>query len=176
MKRSLLAFAAVLLPLASAALLSASGPAPGPGAVLAMHEDLFAALDRGDVEAVRGHLGEASMGGDWTAAGGWSEPPGFLAWATEGAGKGFSVTSREDGLRALLAWGAEGSKEGGGWTTRITHAWSDCRSADLSFAALEFERTRTVGGATETARYRSTSLVSHDGKRWKLWLFHASRV
>jgi hypothetical protein len=175
MKRPFLAFAA-LLPLASTALISGAAPASGPGAVLAMHEELFAALDRGDVEAVRAHLGQTPMGADWTAAGGWTEPPGFLAWATEGGGKGFSATSREDGLRALLAWGGEGSKGGDGWTTKITHAWSDCRSADLSFAALEFERTRTVGGTTETARYRSTSLVSHDGERWVLWLFHASRV
>jgi hypothetical protein len=176
MKRPLLAGLTLVLPLASFPLLGSSAPAAGPGAVLAMHQQLFAALDRGDVETVRRSLGETPMGADWTPAAGWASPRGFLAWNSECGGPGFRADSREDALRALLAWGAQGTKGDGGWTTKITSAWSDCHSPEISFAALEFERTRTVDGKSETARYRSTSLVSHDGERWILWLFHVSRV
>ncbi len=175
MKLTFLALAA-LAPASVTLLASGSEPLSGPGAVLEMHEKLFAALDRGDLETVRAHLGETPMGAEWSAAGGWTHPPGFLAWGSEGNGKGFAAESREDGLRSLLAWGSEGTKGGGGWSTKITRAWSDCHSPELSFAALEFERTRTVEGKSETVRYRSTSLVSYEDGRWVLWLFHASRV
>ncbi len=175
-RKGLALLSLALLPLSVAFLPSGGAPTlPGPGAVLEMHKQLFAALDRGDLDTVREHLGESRLGAAWTPEEGWSGAPGFLAWCSD-AERGFASESRESGLRSLLAWAAEGNRNEGAWSTRITRAWTDCASGALSFAALEFARTRTIHGETESVRYRSTSLVSFDGERWVLWLFHVSRA
>ena len=172
---SLLAGGAVLA-LALTWTLSAARPAaPGPGAVLHMHERLFAALDRGDVERVRSFLAPSVRGATWDGEGGWEAPRGFLAYLPDADGQGVAAENEREGVEQLMAWSREAaSQKGAGWKTEITRAWSDCRSADLSFAMLEFERTRPSQDGLERERYRSTSLVSHKKGGWVAWHIHIS--
>ena len=118
----------ILLVLApAAALLSASaGTAPpepalrsGPGQVLEMHKDLFAALDRGDLRTAHTFFAKVPSGATWTEADGWGEPRGFLAFGTDAKGHPLEANNPSDGLKSLMQLLVEDGKQNG-WTTRIT--------------------------------------------------------
>jgi hypothetical protein len=134
----------------------------GGGSVLEMHRQLFAAIDRGEIEAVKAFVSDSrgSSGGSVFLVD-FSGAP-VQAWGTEG-------------VRELLARTvAHRSKRGGEWKTTITKEVADCHSPELSYAVLEFERARVVDGKSETKRFRSTSLVCNDGGKWKLFHWHVS--
>jgi hypothetical protein len=150
---------------------SASKP-PGPGAVLAMHEELFRALDQGNAQAVRAFLVDQPAGAAWSRADDWGAGLGFLAWAADPKGKPLAAEALDEGARTLGAWVVPGA------STRVVRAWTDCHSAELSFAALELERSVKEGDEVRTERWRSTSLVSYSTSegRWRLWQIHLSRA
>ena len=98
-----------------------------------------------------------------------------MAFGRQTDGKAVTADDKGKGLKLLMDMSDYG--KGGGWTTKITRAWADCPSAAASFATIEFERTRSAGDETLTIRrYRSTSLVSHTKKGWRLWHIHLSRA
>lgn len=156
---------------------AATPPPPGAGAVLEMHRQLFRALDEGNDAPLRSLLASVSQGATWTPDEGWGDSQGFLAYGPPDGGGANRATSVEDGRALLQRWAGER-----GWQTRITHSWSDCASAELSYAVLELERSRpsasggSGGSGEEVERYRSTSLVSHRDGRWVLWHLHLSRA
>jgi hypothetical protein len=149
---------------------SAAPSVPGPGAVLEMHRRLFAALDAGDLERAREHFVEHRQGASWTADGGWTEPRGFQALLLDGEGRAVEAAAPADAVSALAAWsrGAEGAR------TKVLGAWTDCASAELSYAILELERSEPRADGAEIRRYRLTSLVSHRNGRWVIWHVHLS--
>lgn len=158
--------------LASAALRPAPvAPLPfGPGAVVELHRELFAALDAGDEAKAVALL-------DTTTEGGWAEgADGGLARPTLQLldERGLPVSAQgPDAARTLLAATARASKDGGpAWSTKIVKLRADCPSGDISYAVLEFERTRGEKGATQ--RYRSTALVRWTDGRMKLFHWHVS--
>ncbi len=165
---SMLVVASVAV-LAGPAPVSAPAPAPVPGggAVLAMHRELLGALDAGDVQAAQGFLSADSQ--PESAEGG--RPCTLFLVGADGS----PVSAVGNGeSRALLArFLAEQTALGGKFETRITRAWTDCPSAEVSWAVLEFERAHSEDGAVRTRRYRSTSIVRHDDG-WKLTAWHVS--
>lgn len=179
MKHSILAPVLGTTLLAGVAVLTTSagpaGPAPlpGPGGVLDLHEELFRAMDEGDVDAIRGILADSKRGATWKD-GRWGDPRSFLAYGNLSSGEAFTADSKKQGLRLLADMGDAPEGPGGPWKTTITRCWADCPSPDISFAALQFERTRGVGDEILTERYRSTSLVSHTERGWELWHIHIS--
>lgn len=149
---------------------AAPRPAPGPGAVLAMHKALVAALDAGDAEKALTFLDESKEGG-WADGedGGIARPSLMLI---DPAGLPVFADGAEE-ARALLAKVARAAKDGGPeWSSRIVRSRSDCHSPDLSYATLEFERTRGVKGGTQL--WRSTVLVRWVDGQWKLFHWHVS--
>jgi len=167
LRRSVLALS-LLVPLA--ALASPRTVPVGPGAVVEMHRSLFAALDRGDEDAVRAMISTRGHGTAWTPEDGWSEAGGATI-AIGDTSAPLGTLDAAAGAKRLLAWGG-----GAGTRTSIRRAWSDCASDRISFAVLELERTRLVEGVERTEAWRCTSLVSHEGGRWVLWHLHASRL
>ena len=125
-----------------------------------MHKQLFAALDAGDVEAALAHLSpDLNMGRKYT------ERPCTVA-LSEIDGLSAHAIGNAASRKLLTDWvRAAGEKAS---TTRVTRWLSDCFSAELSYAVLEFERTRTVDGERQTRRYVSTSLVTHRGGHWRI--------
>jgi hypothetical protein len=158
-----------------AALLATRTPAAapaavGPGVVLDMHRRFFAALDAGDAEKALAFVDTSSEGGFADGEDGGIARPDVM-WLDE---HGLPEHAHGlDAVRGLVARHAKASVDGGpAWTTKIVKSRSDCYSAELSYAILEFERSRGVKGGTR--RYRSTSLVRHAGDQWKLLHFHVS--
>lgn len=174
MPKGTLSSALCVLVLGTAVLLSAkpSPPALGPGAVLALHEDLFRALDRGDGKAVAALIVDRRGGLTWEKGTQWGDPGSFLAFATDPGGDPLRADSSAKGLTVLERWADEG------WSTEIERAWTDCQSPELSYAILEIARTRVEGDRSTTQRFRSTSLVSYDERanHWSLWHIHLSPV
>ena len=177
MLKSILALLALPIVLALLALAPASAtpqPAPlGPGGVLELHEKLFAALDKGDAAAVKTMLGGHKRGlvhkdDRWA-----QEGLTMRTFLVDGKGTPRSGDGVEAAVKLLFTWDGA-SKKNPRWKTTILEGWMDCPSEEISFATLQFERTRTVGDEIQTKRYRSTSLVSHTKRGWKLWHFHVS--
>lgn len=164
---SLVPAVAVIAALASSSLT----PRPGPGAVLEMHKQLFAAIDAGDEARAVTFLDPAKEGGWPDGEGGGLGRPTLMLTAADGMPA--SANGAEE-ARALLAKIARASRDGGPeWSTKIVTSRSDCHSSELSYATFEFERTRGVKGGTQ--RWRSTSLVRHtEGGGWKLFHWHVS--
>ena len=163
----------VLLPLATATCVAlaiaarpAPAPLPGPGGVIALHRDLFAAIDAGDTGAVEALMTTVPNGITWRG-GEWVDPPGavFQLLGERDVPSG-DTGSAAGAAETLIAWAGEGGE------TRITEAWADCASAALSFCVMDFERH--VEGEP-VRRYRSTSLVGHgDGDDWRIYHWHVS--
>lgn len=146
-------------------------PAPfGPGAVLDMHKQLLAAIDAGDEAKATAVLDETKEGG-WTDSenGGIARPTLMLLDA-----HGLPVYAHGvEAARALLAQTARASKDGGPeWTTRVVRSRADCPSGDVSYAMIEFERSRGVKGGVY--RYRSTVLARWTDGKMKLFHWHVS--
>ena len=143
---------------------SPAAPAPGPGAVIAMHKAMFRAIDGGDLEGALGFLhADMDMDRDYG-----QRPCTLFLVGDEGApvsADGFAASNQ-----LLADWLDSGAS---GWKTRITSAHDNCLSGELSYAVLEFERTRATKLGTETRRYRSTSLVTYD-EGWKITHWHVS--
>jgi hypothetical protein len=145
-------------------------PAPGPGAVLAMHNALVAALDAGDAEKALTFLDESKEGGWPDGENGGIERPSLML--TDSTGLPVFADGAEE-ARALLAKLARASRDGGPeWRTKIVRSRSDCHSPELSYATLEFERTRGVKGGTQL--WRSTVLARWVDGQWKLFHWHVS--
>jgi hypothetical protein len=160
-----------LLSLATATLglSSAPRPAPGPGGILAMHKELFAAIDRGDGEAAG-----AFVAGDRKVMP--RTPTLFLDVDAGGADAPLKAADAEEARELLARLAAGAKRSGGGWTTTITSEQADCYASELSYAVLEFERAHTVDGKTEVRRYRSTSLVRYESDHWRIFHWHVSRA
>lgn len=149
---------------------AAAPAAPGGGAVLAMQQQFFAAIDAGDPTKAMQFL-------DLRDAGGWSEGenggialPSVMWLDPRGAPE---QAQGADAVRVLVAKHAKESDDGGPrWTTKFIRSRSDCYSADLSYCVAEFERTRGVKGGTQ--RYRATSLVRQVEGQWRLFHLHVS--
>lgn len=158
--------------LAGGAWLVSSSPASpvalpaslGPGGILEMHRHLFAAMDRGEVEAVKSFIDDDRRNSERQDSLFLVEASGAPVRAWGGAG-----------ARELLARLVEADKKSGGeWKTTITKSSAECPSGDLSYAVLEFERAHIVDGKTVLERYRSTSLVRMSEGQWKLFHWHVS--
>jgi len=140
-----------------------SAPAPaGPGAVLAMHRELFRALDAGERDAVTRLLGASRAGASFDGDA-WGESPGARFFVLDAHDRPVAATKGAAVLDALLAWGAAAE------STRIVDAWTDCASAEGGFAALEIARTDANGNER---RYRMSSLARHENGGWRL--FHCN--
>ncbi len=146
----------------------APSPSPGPESVVHMHERLFAAIDRGDVEGALAFLHP-----DMHMNRAWVERPCTVV--LEGIDDRSQHAIGYEASRELVAsWVRETGAAANGRETRITRWLSNCFSSELSYAIVEFERTRTVDGEAETRRYVSTSLVTRDGGSWQLTNWHVS--
>jgi hypothetical protein len=139
-------------------------PLVGPGAVLEMHRQLFAAMDRGDVEAAKAFVDGENKDSE-------REVSLFIPDASGIPTEAWGSNASRELLSRLVA---DRSKLGGQWTTTITKTSADCPSSSLSFAVLDIERTRAVDGRTEAEKYRSTSLVHFSDGHWKLFHWHLS--
>jgi hypothetical protein len=155
-----LAIAAVLAPAASPA------PAPllGPGGVIEMHRQLFAALDRGDSEAVKSFVDDENRDADRQGSVFLPDVAGAPAEAWGSAG-----------MRDLLGrFVAEQTKLGGEWKTTITRVSADCPSSAVSYALLEIARSHNADGKTDVEKYQGTGLVHFNDGHWKLFHLHLS--
>lgn len=133
---------------------SSATPLPGPGGVIAMHEQLFKVLDKFDYEAAGKFLD-----GD--------EPVLLLH---DGGDKPITGWDRKTSGEAITKWAA-----GTGSGTRIVRQRVDCPSGELSYAVLEIERIqRFTDGTARLRRFLSTSLVRHSAGKWKLFHWHVS--
>jgi hypothetical protein len=141
---------------------------PGPGAVIAMHDRLFQALDAGDLDKTLALLHpDMNMNQNERA-----RPCSLFLVDRAGAPRqanGFGASKKLLG-EWLPAWTPDGAK----CETRITPIGADCFSAELSYAVLELERKVTLGGKTTTQRYVSTSLVTYANDGWQLTHWHLS--
>lgn len=165
MNRTLTAAALTLLVGTGAALAAAMRPAPpiGPGAVIEMQRELFAAIDAGDTERALAFLHE-----DMHMQRSWGKRPCTLFLPESGEG---TTTARDHAQsRAALRRFVE---EGKGWKTEVTEATADCSSEDVSWAVLELTRRREVEGREVERRLRATALVTYDDG-WKLTHWHVS--
>jgi hypothetical protein len=135
-------------------------PAAGPGAVIAMHQRLFRALDAGDASLARSFATahENSIG-----------QADCVLYLPGEDGKLARHEGADAAGAALAAWAEASARAGGSFETKITFARDDCRSTDPSYAILEFERSHTAGGETTVRHYRSTSLVRYVDGAWKLF-------
>ena len=136
----------------------------GPGAVIEMHKQLFAALDRGDADAAR-----EFVEGDRKAT-----PRTSTMFLIDGSGAPVKASDADESRDLLARLAAESKKAGGIWTTTLTSEAADCYSPELSYAVLELERSHAIGDKTEVRRYRSTSLVRYADKGWKIFHWHVS--
>jgi hypothetical protein len=136
----------------------------GPGAILAMHRDLFAAIDRGDGAAAAAFLGSDRKG-----------PGGSTSlFLLDRAGAPTRATGATDARELLAKVAAESKSAGGTFQTRITTEIAECPASELAFAVLELERVHAHDGREEVRRYRSTSLVRYEESGWKLLHWHLS--
>ena len=139
-------------------------PAPGPGGILAMHRDLFAAIDRGDADAATAFLAADRKG-----------PGGSTTlFLLDRAGAPIAARGAPDARETLARFAPESKASGGTVQTRITSESADCPTSDLAFAVLELERVHARDGKEVVRRYRSTSLVRFEDSKWKLCHWHLS--
>jgi len=168
--RSIVALAAIsLLAIVLTNLGSARPVVPGPGAVIHMHEQLFAAADRGDHKGVIGFL-HPDMNMDQE----YRERPCTL-FLPDQKGELVECESYAESRKALYGWAKAQTEAGGTWKTSVRSLGSDCFSSELSYAVLEVDRSHTVDGKTTTQRFVSTALVTYDDG-WKLTHWHLSPV
>lgn len=150
---------------AGAFYLTSAAPSPtlGPGAILEMHKQLFAAIDKGDAEKAASFVADS---------GGTAEHP-VTAFLIDENGKPTQAEGKT-AVKELVTKLAKSSVDGGPeWTTTIVKTEADCPSGEMSWAVIEFDRNRGVKGGLK--RYRSTSLVRYvEGAGWKIWHWHVS--
>ncbi len=158
---------ALLAALAASALLlltprtDAARPVPGPGAVIHMHERLFAAIDAGDVDAALGFLHA-----DMNMKQEWGKRPCQL-FIAEPSGVAFGARDHAESRELLARFVKEQKAKGGRMKTEVVSLSTDCHSGELSYGVMELVRTRTEGKQVTEERWISTALVTHDGD-WKL--------
>lgn len=146
------------------ALAPAPPPIIGPGGVLAMQRDLFAAIDRGDGDGAGNFVAADRKGpGGMTSL--------FLVDRSGALVRAADASSCRDALARLAA---ESKAAGGTFATKITWESADCPSSELSYAVIEFDRAHTLDGKVETRRYRGTLLVRMEGSEWKVAHWHVS--
>lgn len=160
MIRTFLALAAGLSALVSL------GPAPaarGPGAILAMHRKLFAALDKGDAEAAASFLKKS----------GFFRTELFLC---DERGRQVKARGIEPSRSLVAEWAERRRVEGGTWATKILESNPDCHSPELGYMTMEFEVLHDKDGRRTRKRFRSTSLVTYADGAWSLFHWHVSPV
>jgi len=116
MKSTFLLACLLALPLPA---LFTSAPAPGPGGVIAMHRQLFAAIDAGDAERARSFIVEHKNSidqGDCV----------FYLPSRDGEPRRVEGAAALGDCLAQMA--SESAKAGGRFETRITYGRDDCRS------------------------------------------------
>lgn len=143
-------------------------PAPkspaGPGAILALQKELFAAIDRGDGDAAATFVASDRKG-----------PGGMTSlFLVDRSGAAIRATDAHGAREALAKLAAESKAAGGGFETKITSESADCPASELSYAVIEFERIHTLEGKVDTRKYRGTLLVRYEGSAWKVSHWHVS--
>jgi len=158
---------ALLAALAASALLlltprgDAARPAPGPGAVIHMHERLFAAIDSGDVDAALGFLHT-----DMRMEDEWSKRP-CQVFIAEPSGVALGARNHAESRELLARFVKDQKAKGGRVKTEVVPLSTNCYSGELSYGVMELVRTRTEGKQISEERWISTALVTEDGG-WKL--------
>jgi hypothetical protein len=167
MRTTLVLLGLLSFPLPALLTAPAAPPAPGPGGVIAMHRQLFAAIDAGDAEQARAFVTQHQNSIDQADS---------VFYLPSREGEARRVEGVEALADALARMARESAEAGGRFETRITYGRDDCRTSDPSYAILEFERTHERDGERRTERFRSTSLVQGTKSGWKLFHWHVSRV
>lgn len=130
----------------------------GPGGIVEMHEELFAALDRFDLAAAQEVLDVDRKG----------RP--VVLMLDDGGDTPITSRTRDGAKKALQDWSTST-----GLGTRIVSQQAECPSEGMSFAVLEFERIQQfTDGTRRLRRFRSTSLVRMTKGKWKLFHLHVS--
>lgn len=149
--------AAASIPLVAARV---SAPLAGPGAVIEMHERLFAALDRCDASAARAFVVESDV------------PVSLLLADANGRPAAADGVEAASALLARLA--QERKSAGGTFKTKILKSRADCVSERLSYGIFEYEVMHALDDKTTTQRFTMTSLVHWTKDGMKLFHAHAS--
>lgn len=159
MLRPVLALA--VAPVLALSFLAKASPAPalGPGAVLEMQKQFFAAIDRGDADAARAFVDVGNSD--------------LVFFGLDGGTPVVADGSAKVG--DMIGKLARDAKSGGGtWTTTIASWKASCGSADASYAVLELDRAHVVDGKSSVQHLRSTALVHYADGKWKLFHWHVS--
>jgi hypothetical protein len=166
---ALLAAVTVALCLAPVApSVTAAVSPPGPGAVIAMHERFFQALDGANLEQALSFLHpDMNMNQDERA-----RPCSLFVVDRTGAPR--QANGFESSKKLLTDWLRTWTPAGAKCATRVTPIGADCFAAELSYAVLQLERNVTIDGKTTTQRYVSTSLVTYAKDGWQLTHWHVS--
>ena len=148
----------------------AAAPLVGPGGVIELHRQLFAAIDAGDADKAAALLDVSGSAGFADGEDGGIARPDLM-WLDD---HGLPESARgAEAARALLTRHAKASQDGGPkWSTKILKSRADCYSADLSYAVIEFERSRGVKGGTQ--RYFASALVRSVDGQWRVFHLHVS--
>jgi hypothetical protein len=173
--KTLISGAAVLGALVVPFARSAPTPTPGPGGVMIAVRDFLAAVDRGDVEALRNALLDRRRGVDYTFDGDGALRP---------AGKGsagasfFDVGTSGEKLAAddATSFAELLTKSVTKATSRIRTVRADCDSETCSWAVVEFERTFSDADQERVVPMRATVLCEY-GKgtpHFRIFHWHAS--
>ena len=152
------------------ATLSTAAPSPaalGPGAVIHMHEQLFAALDAGDAEKAVAFLHE-----DMEMDDEWRRRP-CQVFLTDAKGETRQARKHAESAALLTTMAKESVLKGVTCETTVRPLSTDCFSAELSYAVLEVERAYRMGKESWTERLLCTSMVTYD-EGWELTHWHLS--
>ena len=137
----------------------------GPGAIEDMLSGLLQAIDRGDHAAVK----------QCFATGDTRFP--VLVWGLDLENKPVTAAGAEAAARCCDGLLDAVAKANGTIASKVTDIHADCHSAELGYATMDLEQTRTVGGKSETSHVRATVLVSMDKQnQWQVFHWHASLV
>lgn len=162
---ALLTASLTTLGLTTLLLTAAPQPVPmGPGAVVAMHGELFRALDAGDAAGAMKFLhDDVDMQEPYEAR------PCSLFF-DEVDGLTAASMGHEASRPLLVRWAQQiAADQGATWSTRILNARDHCFDPRLSYCVMEFERRRVPAeGEPESRRYLATSLVIYGDDGWQL--------
>lgn len=155
---------ALLMSLAPSAPTALGSPPVGPGGVIDAVQAFTHALQRGDVEQMRGAMidHEAYQGA-----------PGFHDIGLDGR-----VVEADTMAEFIRAWGAAAHRSGDVELEQdITRIVSDCPSGDVAYAYVEFDRT-SPGAKGQRVPMRATALLKHvKGRPWfKIFHWNVSRA
>lgn len=152
-----------------------AAPMFGPGAVVAAMRSASAALDAGDVEALRAcfdlgrkpHVWVQEDGGDGHMA---DAATGYALTAVDASGKAFEATSLAAFAELFAARAGAGA--GRALTSKVQAVRADCASPECSFAVADVERTYGATDEPVVVRVRVTALMRYDDDTHGFRVFH----